>query len=164
MAKSVNLQEVAGKMLRLEKRKTSELKQYGNNPRNIEKAIPQVAESIRQCGYITPIVIDEDNIILAGHTRYAALLQNGIEECEVIVACGLTEEQRKIYRLLDNKTGEIAKWDKEKLKEELKDLDFQGFDFGQCEVQGSDFDFADDEPARKNRVVICPRCKSEVPA
>lgn len=164
MAKTTEMVEVAGKLLRLEKRKVSELIAYANNPRIIDKAVPQVAESIRQCGYITPIVIDEDNVILAGHTRLEALKETGIKECEVIVATGLTEEQRKKYRLLDNKTGEIAKWDKAKLKEEIKDIDFQGFDFGQCEVVPEDFEELQEANTeeRKPRVVICPRCKAEV--
>ena len=164
MAKIADVQEVAGKSLRLERRKVSNLIEYANNPRIIEKAVPQVAESIRQCGYITPIVIDEDSVILAGHTRLAALKEMGIEECDVIITTGLTEEQRRKYRLLDNKTGEIASWDKQKLKEEIKDLDFNGFDFGQCEVVPEDFEelHEDNSHERKLRTVICPRCKAEV--
>lgn len=81
--------------MRLEKRRLDELKEYENNPRIIDKAF------IRQVGYVAPIVIDEDGVILAGHTRLAALRENGVKECEVIVAEGLTEEQRKKYRILD---------------------------------------------------------------
>lgn len=111
----------------------SDLKPYGNNPRFIDGAIPDVVESMRQVGYITPIVVDEDGVILAGHTRYAALRQLGGENAkvEVIVAEGLTEEQKKKFRLYDNKTGEIAEWDQAKLHDELFDVDFNGYDFGQ---------------------------------
>ena len=168
MAKKTEMVEVAGKMLRLEKRKLSEIREYPNNPRIIDEAVPLVAESIRQCGYITPIVIDEDGIILAGHTRLEALKENGAKTADVIVAVGLSEEQRKKYRLLDNKTGELAKWDKAKLKEEISDLDFEGFDFGQGDIRTADFNQADPEDdsveAEKNRTVICPRCNAEVPA
>lgn len=146
MAKTAKMAEVAGSSLHLEKRTLASLRKYENNPRNIEKAVPQVAESIRQCGYITPIVVDEDGVILAGHTRYEALLETGATECEVIVAKGLTSEQRKKYRILDNKTGELASWDKAKLREEISDLDFDGFDFGQSEVLPEDFSGLDDEP------------------
>ncbi len=111
MAKKAKMSEVAGSSLKLERRSLASLHKYENNPRNIEKAVPQVAESIRQCGYITPIVIDEDGVILAGHTRYEALLETGATECDVIVAKGLSEEQRKKYRILDNKTGERASGD-----------------------------------------------------
>lgn len=168
MAKTTEMVEVAGKMLRLEKRKLSDLVKYDNNPRIIDEAVPLVAESIRQCGYITPIVIDEGGVILAGHTRFEALQETGAKECDVIVAAGLSDEQRKKYRLLDNKTGEIAKWDKQKLKDELQDLDFNGFDFGQTEIKSEDFAQFDEEsdgeePAR-SRMVICPRCRAEVQA
>lgn len=148
--------------MRLEKRRLEELKEYENNPRIIDKAVPLVAESIRQVGYVTPIVIDEDGVILAGHTRLAALRETGAEECEVIVAEGLTEEQRKKYRILDNKTGELATWDNVKLKAELDGLDFEGFDFGQPEIDTEVFD--DVAGGGTERTVICPRCKAVIPA
>ena len=113
------------------KRKLSELKPYENNPRIIDDAIDDVAESIRQCSYITPIVIDEDGVILAGHTRYAALKKLGYEGCDVVIVSGLTEAQKRKYRLYDNKTGEFSVWDQKLLSEELCDVDFQGYDFGQ---------------------------------
>lgn len=148
--------------MRLEKRRLEELKEYENNPRIIDKAVPLVAESIKQVGYITPIVIDEDGVILAGHTRLAAFRENGVEECEVIVAEGLTEEQRKKYRILDNKTGELATWDNVKLKAELDGLDFEGFDFGQPEIDTEVFD--DVIGGGTERTVICPRCKAVIQA
>lgn len=110
--------------------KTEDLIPYGNNPRHNEEAVPDVAESIRQCGDLDPIEVDENNVILSGHTRLLALRQQGFTETDVIRYTGLTEEQKKKYRLLANKTGEKATWDLEKLAEELDDLDFDGFDFG----------------------------------
>ena len=102
---------------------------YENNPRKNDDAVKAVAESIKQCGYIAPIVVDENNIILAGHTRFKALKMLGKEKISVIQAVGLTEDQKKKYRLLDNKTSEIAEWDLDMLAEELEGLDFDGFDF-----------------------------------
>jgi len=110
--------------------KIEDLIPYGNNPRHNEEAVPDVAESIRQCGDLDPIEVDENNVILSGHTRLLALRQQGFTETDVIRYTGLTEEQKKKYRLLANKTGEKATWDLEKLAEELDDLDFDGFDFG----------------------------------
>ena len=138
------------------------LKPYGNNPRIIEHAVPLVEESIRQVGYITPIVADEDGVILAGHTRYAALSDLGEKTAQVVVISGATEEQKRKYRLLDNKTGEIATWDNALLKQELADVDFNGFDFGQP-VKAADFAGIDgiEMPEKK---VVCPRCGAEVPA
>lgn len=113
------------------RRKMSEIRPYPNNPRINDDAVDDVAESIRQCTYVSPIVIDEDGVILAGHTRYKALMKLGYEECDVIVASGLTDDQKKKYRLYDNRTGEFASWDQKKLAEELCDVDFLGYDFGQ---------------------------------
>lgn len=103
---------------------------YENNPRLNDQAVEAVKESIKQCGYVAPIIVDENNVILAGHTRLKALKSLGREQAEVIVRKGLTEKQKKKYRLLDNKTNEFADWDLDKLEIELEDLDFEGFDFG----------------------------------
>lgn len=107
----------------------NEIIPYEKNPRKNDGAVKAVAESIKQCGYISPIIIDENNIILAGHTRFKALKMLGEKEISVIQAVGLTEDQKKKYRLLDNKTAEIAEWDLDMLAEELEGLDFDGFDF-----------------------------------
>lgn len=114
----------------LEKIPVSELIPYENNPRLNENAVEDVMESIRQCENLDPIEIDEDNVILAGHTRRLALKRMGVKETEVIRYAGLTEEQKKKYRLLSNKTNEKSLWDFDKLEAELTELDFEGFDFG----------------------------------
>ena len=108
----------------------AELKPYGNNPRLNDNAVSAVMESIRQCEYITPIVVDENNCILAGHTRQKAMLYLNIEEEYVLRVSGLTDEQKRKFRLLDNRTNEYAFWDPEKLLTELDGLNFGDFDFG----------------------------------
>ena len=125
--------------------KLSEIKPYPNNPRKNDNAVETVAESIKQCGYCAPIAVDEDCIILAGHTRLKAIKKLGWKEAEVLVISGLTDEQKKKYRLLDNKTGEVALWDFDALDIELEDMDFEGFDFGfdleeDMDVQEDDFE------------------------
>ena len=97
---------------------------YERNARKNDKAVDAVAKSIEQCSYVAPIVVDENHVILAGHTRWKALKKLGRTECECIVKDGLTEEQKKKYRLLDNKTNELADWDFDLLAEELEGLDF----------------------------------------
>lgn len=106
-----------------------EIHPYENNPRFNDNAVEAVAESIRQCTYVQPIIIDEDHVILAGHTRLKALKLLGVEQCQCLVYSGLTDEQKRKYRYLDNKTGEAALWDLEKLEQELEGLDLGDLDF-----------------------------------
>ena len=108
----------------------ADLVPYDRNPRKNDLAVADVAESMEQVGYITPIVIDENRLILAGETRCKALKKRGVKRDKVLQVLGLTEEQKKKYRLLDNKVGEIAEWDLDLLAGELEAVDFDGFDFG----------------------------------
>lgn len=103
---------------------------YERNPRINDIAVDDVAESIVQCGYAAPIIVDEEHVIIAGHTRKKALEKLGYKTAEVLVLTGMTEKQKRKYRLLDNKVGEKAEWDYELLSWELEDLDFEGYDFG----------------------------------
>lgn len=139
-----------------------DIRPYPNNPRRNDGAVDAVAESIRQCGYVAPIIVDEDGVILAGHTRYKALQKLGYETADVLVKSGMTEEQKKKYRLLDNKTGELAGWDFAMLEDELSELDFNGFDFGFDAVpQEADFAglFEPSEPKEKEpKKIQCPHC------
>lgn len=100
------------------------IRPYERNPRKNDEAVAAVMESIKQCTYVAPIIVDENNVILAGHTRYKALKKLGKTEAEVIVKSGLSDEQKRKYRLLDNKTNELAEWDFEMLADELEGLDF----------------------------------------
>ena len=103
---------------------------YENNPRINSEAVKYVEESMKQCENIDPIEVDENLVILSGHTRLIALKRLGYKETDVVIVSGLTEEQKKKYRILANKTAEIAEWDLEKLEAELDGLDFGDFDFG----------------------------------
>ena len=136
----------------------SDIKPYPNNPRINDGAVEAVKESIKQCGYIAPIIVDENNVVLAGHTRLKALKSLGREQTEVIVRRGLTEEQKRKYRLLDNKTGEFAEWDFDKLEEELDGLDFDGFDFG-FDIDEESFDERDlDNGDVRDNVIVSINC------
>lgn len=99
-----------------------ELKPYEKNPRRNDRAVDAVAKSIEQFGFKVPIVIDADNVIVCGHTRYKAAQKLHLESVPCIVANDLTPEQVRAFRLIDNKTGEIATWDFEKLTTELSSL------------------------------------------
>ncbi len=121
----------------------TEICPYENNPRRNEAAVTAVAESIKQCGYVAPIIIDENNVILAGHTRYKALQLLEADCAEVLIKSGLTEEQKRKYRLLDNKTAELSGWDFDKLIMELEGLDFENLliDWGIDTDEGLDDQF-----------------------
>jgi len=109
---------------------------YERNPRHNEQAVKPVAESIRRYGQQQPIVIDKDGVIVVGHTRHAAL--NSLKEQHVWIQPAqkngrwLSEDECKAYRIVDNKTGELATWDVPMLSVELDeidcDLDFLEFD------------------------------------
>lgn len=111
-----------------------DLKEYENNPRNNDGAVQAVADSIKEFGFKVPIVIDRDNVIVAGHTRLKAARLLGLETVPCIVADDLTPEQVKAYRLADNKTGELAEWDFAALEIEISELsemsDIDMSDFG----------------------------------
>lgn len=95
---------------------------YANNPRINAGAVAAVAASIEQFGFKVPIVIDENNVILAGHTRIKAAKKLGLEKVPCVIASDLTEEQAAAFRLADNKTAELAEWDYKLLDEELEKL------------------------------------------
>lgn len=111
--------------------KTNLLKPYEKNPRKNDGAVEYVANSIEEFGFKVPIVVDKNNVIVAGHTRYKAAKKLGLKEVPVIVANDLSDEQIKAFRLADNKVGEQAEWDYALLAEELDQiLDINMQDFG----------------------------------
>ena len=102
--------------------KITDLKPYEKNPRMNDNAVPYVANSIKEFGFKVPIIIDKKNVIVAGHTRYKAAQQLGLETVPCIIADDLTPKQIKAFRLADNKTAEKAEWETEFLSDELKEL------------------------------------------
>ena len=116
---------------KLVRMKVADLIPYERNPRKIpQEAVDDVKESFMQCGVIDPIEVDENNVILSGHTRRLAAIDMKVDEVDVLKVTGLTEQQKRKYRLLANKTGERTGWDFELLDWELEELDFEGYDFG----------------------------------
>lgn len=151
-------------MLKIEQKPISEIIPYENNPRKNEQAVDAVAESIRQFGFKVPIIIDKENIIIAGHTRLKAAEKLGLDSVPVIVADDLTEEQATAFRLVDNKTGELAEWDFEKLKEEIetiKSIDMAEFGFMVEQLQSEKEGTIEELHEMKSdgvKTIICPRC------
>ena len=148
--------------MNIEMMQLSELKPYARNPRKNKNAVEAVANSIRDFGFKVPIVVDKDNVIVAGHTRFAAAQQLGMTEVPVIIADDLTPAQIKAYRLADNKTAELADWDFELLDDELSEIDFDMTEYG---FEDTEFDWADvadiqkegyNEPEHER--LRCPMC------
>ena len=108
---------------------TAELKPYDKNAKKHDKKqIANVAESIKQFGFVQPIVLDKDNNVIIGHCRLEAAKKLHLEEVPCVMADDLTDEQVKKLRLLDNKLQEQSVWDIDLIAEEIADLDFDGFD------------------------------------
>ena len=101
---------------------------YARNPRKNAAAVATVAASLKEFGWRQPIVVDEEMVILAGHTRLEAARQLGLTTAPVHIARGLTPAQARAYRLMDNRASENAEWDEALLGLELGDLQGDGFD------------------------------------
>lgn len=143
----------------------SDLIEYENNPRNNDNAVGFVAESIRQFGFKVPVIIDRDNVIVAGHTRVKAARLLGMQEVPCIVADDLTPEQVTAFRIIDNKTAEFSAWDYEKLDGELQELQGMGVEmscFGFDELREINIDdfFNGEEKAtpKKEKTMVCIHC------
>ena len=114
----------------------NEIIPYEHNPRKNDDAVEAVANSIKNFGFKSPIVVDKNMVIVNGHTRLKASQLLGLTMVPVIIASDLTEEQCRALRLADNKTAEIAKWDKKLLQQELESIDWEGL-----QMEMTDFGF-----------------------
>lgn len=121
--------------------KTTDLIPYENNPRINDNAVEAVANSIKEFGFKVPIVIDKNNVVIAGHTRLKAAEQSGLETVPCIVADDLTPEQVKAFRVADNKTAELAEWDFNALAKEIEEIetDLSQFGFDEKEISADEF-------------------------
>lgn len=118
----------------------NELKQYNKQLRHNDKSVTAVAESIAKFGFLVPILIDENNVIIAGDVRYKAAIKNGLQNVPCITITELTKEQVKAFRIVDNKTAELSEWNIEELQRELEsicdiDLSFLDFNFEELAIQ-----------------------------
>src|SRR5215203_5157037 len=137
------------------------------NPRNsrtrTKREVQRIADSIKSAGNLQPIVVDEDDVILAGHGRLAAAKLLGLETVPTIKAIGLTKAQKRLFAIADNKLTENAGWDREALAKEFAELAellereglelaATGFDPAEIDVIlhdfGADFPEPDDAPPK----------------
>jgi len=133
--------------MNVELRPLAEIKPYEKNPRINDAAVDAVAESIRRFGFRQPIVVDGDDVIVCGHTRWKAAQKLGLDKVPVHVARDLTPEQIRAYRIADNKTNELAEWNLELLPIEMAELRDAGIDWSLLGFDADDlaklFDAAD---------------------
>ena len=144
-----------------------DIKPYKNNPRLNEDAIPYVMNSIKEFGFKNPIILDKNNVIVAGHTRLESAKRLDMKEVPVIYADDLTEEQIKAFRLADNKVAEKSMWDYTKLDEELDnilDIDMSMFDFENLEETNLDdfFEDNDNKKEKESKLIECPYCHKPI--
>jgi ParB-like chromosome segregation protein Spo0J len=131
---------------RIEHWKLTKLSPYPKNPRRHSDAqIAQIAGSIAQFGFNSPILIDTKGSIIAGHGRYLGALKLGLEMAPVIILDHLSEIEKRAYLLADNKLAELSKWDDDTLASELAELKDADIDLG-------DLGFSDEELRQRWRM------------
>ena len=112
-----------GEVKQIEKVPVDRLIPYINNAKiHTEEQVTKIASSIREFGFLSPVLIDKDNNIIAGHGRVMAAKKLEMESVPCVFVEGLTEAQRKAYILADNRIGELADWDMELVTSELEML------------------------------------------
>ena len=117
------------------------IKPYEKNPRKNDAAVDAVANSITEFGFQNPIIVDKDMTIIAGHTRWKAAKKLGMKEVPVIIASDLTEGQARAFRLVDNRTNELADWDWEMLIDEIDNIELDLSEMGFTLTEDGDIDF-----------------------
>tara|TARA_R110000737_G_C14569045_1_gene483763 strand:- start:839 stop:1384 length:546 start_codon:yes stop_codon:yes gene_type:complete len=159
--------------LKVDYKNRAELIPYVNNARtHSEEQIKQVAASIKEFGFTNPILIDENNGIIAGHGRSLAAELLNMDEVPTITLTGLTDNQRKAYILADNKLALNAGWDEDLVRIELQELNDFDFDATLTGFTNDELDAMfniDFEPATEDeqgqldeldpKIVECPNCK-----
>lgn len=146
-----------------------ELQVYDNNPRDHSETVGVVTQSIKDFGFLVPILIDKNNVIIDGEAQLKAAIENSYTEVPCIVADELTADEVKAVRLVINRTQDFTKWTFEQLTAELEavNIDLSAYrfpDLSDMNLDVSDSDFLhDEEIAREQeaRTVICPHCGQE---
>jgi hypothetical protein len=112
----------------VKKRSVEEIIPYDRNPKlHPEAQVKQIANSIREWGWTMPILLDENDQVLAGHGRLFAAKELGLSEVPCMTAVGWSDQQKRAYVIADNKLTENSKWDEELLKSEIKQLEFEEY-------------------------------------
>lgn len=133
-------------MRRYEDVEIEKLKPYKNNARtHSDEQIEKIAKSMKEFGFINPVLVDGNLNVIAGHGRILGAKKLGMKEVPCLFIEDLTEEQKRAYIIADNRLAEDAGWDKELLKIELEDLKNMNFDITLTGFELEDFDFSMEE-------------------
>lgn len=160
----------------------SDIVPYERNPRRNDQTVPYLVNSIREFGFNVPLVVDSANVVVCGHTRLKAAKEIGMERVPCVVADNLSEDELKAFRIADNKVQEYSKWDFDKLRETLNELDgafsMKDFGFGEfCSESVDDLFLPENQAQKKDgkseggeegaddgdgedagAVFVCPKC------
>lgn len=152
--------------------KIEEIKEYDSNPRDNRQAVDMLCTSIKKFGFLVPVVLDKNNVIVCGHTRLMAAKKMKLKTIPCVYAEDLSDEEIREYRLVDNKVHEFSSWDWDKLQQELMKFEYinvvEDFDF---EIDDRTLGIGDEnemkqaEKAKKEKgeklVCTCPKCHKE---
>lgn len=146
-----------------------ELQVYDNNPRNHDETVAAVAKSIKDYGFLTPILIDKNNVIIDGEAQLKAAIECSHEKVPCIIADELTDDEVREVRLVLNKTQDLTTWTFDKLAAELEavNIDLSAYkfpDLSDMDLNVSDDDFLQDTEIvkeREKKTAICPNCGHE---
>lgn len=139
-----------------------EIVPYNRNPRKNEDAVQYVKASLQEFGWKQPIVVDINNVIVVGHTRWLAAKELGLEKAPCLIASDLTDEQIKAYRLADNKTAEFASWDFELMDSEIADIiDIDMTNFGFVDIDDADMNDYEQNIKINDKFQIIKDCENE---
>ena len=142
---------------------------YEKNPRINDSAVYRLTKLIEKYGFRDPIHVDEKNLILAGHTRLKCAKNLDMKKVPCLYILGLSEDEKKAYRIAHNKSDEYSVWDYEKLVEEFADLEIKNFDLDltgfdakeRKDLEVPEMDFDDEEKQHLSGTpqhLVCPKC------
>lgn len=155
---------------------TTAIYPYTKNPRVNKNAVDKTATSIKEFGFRQPIVVDENMIIIAGHTRLLAAQKLNLTHVPVYIVTDMTPDKIKAYRVADNRVAQESSWDNTLLSGELQDLrgmnfdlTFTGFDLPEISHLLGEIEFKADTIDNQGKLdekkrITCPACKHEFSA
>lgn len=140
--------------LKIVEKRLDDIKPYEGNPRKNDKAVFAVKRSLEKFGFWNPIILNKDGVIIAGHTRFQAATEEGIETVPCIILSHLTDEEERAFRLADNRVSDFSRWDDNLLSHEMEAIsadDWEAFGFSEKQMKQL-------VPPEKCK---CPKCGRE---